>query len=85
MIKITLNIEGMACNMCEAHMNDAVRKAFDVKKVTSSHSSKETVIIAENDIEDEKLRSLVEETGYDLKGIKKEPYEKKGLFSFLKK
>ncbi len=85
MIKITLNIEGMACNMCEAHMNDAVRKAFDVKKVTSSHTNKETVIITENDIEDEKLQKLVDETGYDLKNISREPYEKKGLFSFFKK
>ena len=59
MVKIILNIEGMACNMCEAHMNDAVRKAFDVKKVTSSHKDKETVIIAENDIEDAKIKELV--------------------------
>lgn len=85
MVKIILNIEGMACNMCEAHMNDAVRKAFDVKKVTSSHKDKETVIIAENDIEDATIKELVAETGYDLKSISREPYEKKGLFSFLKK
>ncbi|MBQ3005495.1 MAG: heavy-metal-associated domain-containing protein [Clostridia bacterium] len=85
MIKIILTIEGMACNMCEAHMNDAVRKVFDVKKVTSSHKDKETVIISENDIEDEKLKELVLDTGYELKDIRREPYEKKGLFSFLKK
>jgi len=85
MIKIILTIEGMACNMCEAHMNDAVRKVFDVKKVTSSHKDKETVIISENDIEDAKLKELVLDTGYELKDIRREPYEKKGLFSFLKK
>ena len=85
MIKIILTIEGMACNMCEAHMNDAVRKVFDVKKVTSSHKDKETVIISENDIEDEKLKELVLDTGYELKDIRREPYEKKGLFSFFKK
>lgn len=38
MYKITLDVDGMACGMCEAHVNDAVRKAFQVKKVTSSHS-----------------------------------------------
>ena len=37
MYKITLDVDGMACGMCEAHVNDAVRKAFQVKKVTSSH------------------------------------------------
>ena len=38
MVKITLEVEGMACGMCEAHVNDAIRKAFPVKKVTSSHT-----------------------------------------------
>ena len=37
MVKMTLNVEGMACQMCEAHINDAVRRDFKVKKVTSSH------------------------------------------------
>ena len=39
MIKTTLTIDGMMCGMCESHMNDAIRGAFDVKKVTSSHSN----------------------------------------------
>ncbi len=33
MVKIILGIEGMACGMCEAHINEAVRNAFHVKKV----------------------------------------------------
>ncbi len=42
MVKITLDVEGMACGMCEAHVNDAIRKAFAVKKVSSSfHKKKE--------------------------------------------
>ena len=85
MIKITLKIEGMMCGMCEAHMNDAVRKEPEVKKVTSSHSAKETVIIAEEDISDEKLEAIVKNTGYELKGITREPYEKKGFFGLFKK
>ena len=28
MYKITLDVDGMACGMCEANVNDAVRKAF---------------------------------------------------------
>ena len=42
MVKITLDIDGMACGMCEAHINDAVRKAFAVKKVSSSYTKKKT-------------------------------------------
>ena len=37
-VKITLDIEGMACSMCEAHVNDTIRKNFPVKKVSASHS-----------------------------------------------
>ena len=32
MTKTTLKIDGMMCGMCESHMNDAIRKAFNVKK-----------------------------------------------------
>ena len=28
MVKITAKVEGMMCDMCEAHVNDAVRKAY---------------------------------------------------------
>lgn len=44
MIKTTVKVDGMMCGMCESHVNDAVRKAFQVNKVTSSHSKGETVI-----------------------------------------
>ena len=40
MVKITVGIEGMACGMCEAQINEAVRNAFRIKKVTSSHTKK---------------------------------------------
>ena len=46
MVKTTLKIDGMMCGMCESHVNDAIRNAFPVKKVTSSHSKGETVIIS---------------------------------------
>ena len=38
MLQITVKIDGMMCGMCEAHVNDAIRKAFPVKKVSASHS-----------------------------------------------
>ncbi len=34
MEKITVQVEGMACSMCESHVNDAIRKAFPIQKVT---------------------------------------------------
>ncbi len=80
MVKITVGIEGMACGMCEAHINEAVRNAFQVKKVASSHAKKQTVILAEKDIPEQELKSVVAKAGYDVVSVSNEPYEKKGLF-----
>ena len=80
MYQITLNIDGMMCGMCESHINDAVRSAFSVKKVTSSHSRGETVILSETAIPEAELRPVIAKTGYELTGYTCAPYEKKGLF-----
>lgn len=84
MIKITVNIDGMACGMCETHINDAVRNAFPVKKVTSSHTKKETVILTEREIPEPELRKIIGKAGYDVISVSWEPYEKKGLFGALR-
>ena len=85
MTKITMKIDGMMCGMCESHMNSAIRNVFSVKKVTSSHKSGETVILTDTDIDEAQLKETVGQTGYVLKSITKEPYEKQGIFSFFKK
>ena len=85
MIEITLKIDGMMCNMCEAHVNDAIRNKLNVKKVSSSHTGGTAVIISAEDIPDEKIREVIAETGYELKGISRKPYEKKGLFGIFRK
>ena len=47
----------MACSMCEVHINDAVRRAFPVKKVASSHVNGETVILSEQAPDEAALRA----------------------------
>ena len=85
MTKTTLKIDGMMCGMCEAHVNDAIRNNLKIKKVTSSHKTGETVIISEHEIEENSLIEIIEKQGYKLLSSSSEPYEKKGIFSFLKK
>lgn len=80
MIKTTLEIEGMACGMCENHINEAIRTKFNVKKVKASHKKKNCEIISESSLDAEALKSVIKETGYDLISISEEPYKKKGLF-----
>lgn len=80
MYKTTVSVSGMMCGMCEAHVNDAVRAALPVKKVTSSHKKGETVILSESQPDAEALKQIINVTGYEALDVKTEPYEKKGLF-----
>lgn len=82
MTKTTLKIDGMMCGMCEDHMNEAIRKAFQVQKVTSSHTKKETEILSEAPLDEELLKTVVAATGYTLLDVSSEPYEKKGFSLF---
>ena len=70
MFKITVDVDGMQCGMCENHVNEAVRGAFPV--------------ITEQDIDEQELKAVIDGTGYESGAVKKEPYEKKGLFGFMK-
>lgn len=85
MKKIVFKIDGMMCGMCEAHVSDAVRKNYPVKKVTSSHVKGETTIIADDACDEQAIKKAVEATGYVVTEVSTEKYEKKSLFSFLKK
>lgn len=85
MIQTTVKISGMACSMCEAHINDTIRRAFSVEKVASSHTKGETVILSREPLDEAALRVAIDATGYTAGEIRAAPYEKKGLFSFLKK
>lgn len=83
MVKITVGVEGMQCGMCEAHVNDAVRKAFPVKKVTSSHTKNQTVILSEQPVGEQALRDVIRQAGYEMTSFTSGPYEKKGLFGLF--
>ena len=85
MYQITLNIDGMMCAMCESHVNDTVRSTCPVKKVTSSHTKGETVILSKEPLGENALRAAINATGYMAGEISTAAYEKKGFFHFGKK
>ena len=85
MIKTVLKVNGMMYGMCEAHMNDLVRKNFKVKKVSSSAKDGETVIISEDALDIPWAKNKIKEIGYELVSYESEPYEKKGFFHFGRK
>lgn len=85
MIRITARVDGMMCGMCEAHVNDAVRKALPVKKVTSNRKKKETVILTEQDIPDGILEATITASGYTFLGATHEEDSPRGLKALFKK
>lgn len=85
MNKITIKVDGMKCPMCEAHTNDALRKAFPkAKNVVSSHQSGETVFLIAEEISDDAIRAALADTGYRIGEITRETQEKKkGFFGLF--
>ena len=68
-MKTRLTITDMACGMCEAHVNDAIRKAFPVKKVKSSHRRNLTEIVSDGPLDEQRLREVIAASGYTLTDI----------------
>lgn len=87
MNQITVKINGMACGMCEAHINDVIRKTFpDAQKVSASYTKGEAVFLAEAPVDEEVLRKAIDETGYTFVSCDSKPYEKKkGFFGLFGK
>lgn len=77
MEKIVLRIEGMKCGHCESHMNEALKADFGIRKALSSHDRGTTEFVSKIAITNAELKATVEEAGYRLLGVEREPYEKK--------
>ncbi|MBQ6425579.1 MAG: heavy-metal-associated domain-containing protein [Clostridia bacterium] len=76
-------VKGMACEMCENHINDAVRRTADVKSVKSNRNRNETVVVAEG-LNTALVSETIRNLGYDVDGISEKPYQKRSLFGFRK-
>lgn len=85
MIQTNVKVSGMACSMCEAHINDTIRAKFAVEKVTSSHTKGETVILSNEPLDESALRAAIDATGYTAGDITAAPYEKKWFSLFRRK
>lgn len=85
MFETKIKIDGMACGMCEAHVCDALRRNLKLKKVTASHIKNQAVIISENPLTQAEVIAALDKTGYRVLSTECAEYEKKSLFSFLKK
>lgn len=80
MYKYILKVYGMRCGMCESHINDVIRRNFNVKRVNSSHIKNTTTIFTEEELSEDAIKKVIDATGYELTTIEKADAVKKGLF-----
>ncbi|MBQ7523367.1 MAG: heavy-metal-associated domain-containing protein [Oscillospiraceae bacterium] len=79
MLSVTVQIEGMACSMCEAHIKDVISKIEpNAKKLTASHTKGEATFLTETPVDEARLRQAIDETGYRVVAVSAAPQEKKG-------
>ena len=83
MIKTILKIDGMMCSMCEAHINNVIRKAVPcAKKVSSSHTKGIASFLTEEAVDWNRLKEAIAAMGYTCTDVKEEPYVKRGWFGW---
>lgn len=86
MKQVTFTIEGMHCEMCESHICDCIRKALpSSKKVKASHRKKTATFLIEDSVDASPASDMIAKEGYHVLKKEEKPYERKGLFSFLKR
>ncbi len=69
MVKV-LDVEGMMCGKCQAHVQKALEGVAGVTVVEVSLENKQATVTMENEIADETLSSAVTEAGYEVKGCR---------------
>ena len=65
----TINIEAMQCNHCKMSVEKALNSIEGITKVDVSLENKNAKIEANNQIDDNKIREVIEEAGFEVKEI----------------
>ena len=69
MAKKTLMIDGMMCEKCEAHVRKALGRMDGVTVLSVSHTDNTAVIEGESLPDEAALRAVIDDAGYELKGV----------------
>ena len=83
MIKTVLKIDGMMCDMCQAHICDTIRKAVPAaKKVSASHGKGEASFLTESPVDAAALKAAIDATGYTCLSVSSAEAERKAWFGW---
>ena len=69
-----LEIPGMRCEMCEAHIKDIIRKSASVKKVTANRHKNLATIYSNDHLDADVIKKAIEKTGYKVLSIEVEEH-----------
>ena len=64
--QIVFKIDGMKCGECESHVNDIIRRNFKVKKVSSSHRTREVKILSKEELNLQEIEEKLMSYGYKI-------------------
>lgn len=68
-MKKTISIEGMSCNHCVAHVKEALEGLEGVTTVKVDLDKKCASIESKSEVNDEAIKSVIEDAGYDVTKI----------------
>ena len=77
MNKYIIGIDGMRCGMCEMHVEEAISKSINVKKVKASRFKKQVLVFTELNLGKEDFEFILNPTGYRLTSFVREVAIKK--------
>ncbi len=64
-----ISIEGMTCNNCKHHVEEALKELDGVTSAKVSLEGKFAEIELTHDVDDEKIKAAVDEAGYEVTNI----------------
>jgi len=62
-------IEGMSCQHCVNHVKNALEELDGIKSAKVSLENKSAEIELNHDVDDEKIKSAIDEVGYEVTSI----------------
>ena len=71
----------MRCGMCEAHVEETIRKNINVKKIKASHIKNNVIVITEENLMEDDFKKILDPTGYKVTSFERTVAVKK-LFSW---
>ena len=65
-----INVNGMMCQHCEAHVKEALEKIAGVEEATANHEANLVTLKVSGDVAEADIKAAVEGAGYEFAGIR---------------